>query len=221
MLFFVTTAYGLARLDQSRDRHIVHCIPFVDFSSLMLRCNEQLCLRQVMSIVIKARRGEYGTDNACKAAASHNLLSVAYYALSITAWSSTQFPMACTHCSPYPVPPTCHEPGVTSASTGQANSRSEVRKTHQHHSPGNHQPKSSVAHRTPATRTFAATSSRRSTMSSRGPRASTTPMDFEWSNQSGPIDPNSPFLASSQQHKKRMLCSPLFSPQHMTCPAAT
>ncbi|KAH7356212.1 Di-sulfide bridge nucleocytoplasmic transport domain-containing protein [Pyrenochaeta sp. MPI-SDFR-AT-0127] len=38
---------------------------------------------------------------------------------------------------------------------------------------------------------------------SRGHRGSTTPMDFEWSNQSGPVDPNSPFFASQQSAKKR------------------
>ena len=41
---------------------------------------------------------------------------------------------------------------------------------------------------------------------SRTSRPSTTPMDFEWTNQTGPIDAQSPFvLASQQQQKKRKL----------------
>ncbi|KAF1948001.1 hypothetical protein EJ02DRAFT_449466 [Clathrospora elynae] len=38
---------------------------------------------------------------------------------------------------------------------------------------------------------------------SRSHRSSITPMDFEWSNQTGPVDKQSPFLAASQQQKKR------------------
>ncbi|KAH6872134.1 Di-sulfide bridge nucleocytoplasmic transport domain-containing protein [Alternaria rosae] len=37
---------------------------------------------------------------------------------------------------------------------------------------------------------------------SRSHRPSTTPMDFEWTNQTGPIDAQSPFLAASQQKKR-------------------
>ncbi|KAL6702654.1 hypothetical protein ACN47E_001277 [Coniothyrium glycines] len=47
---------------------------------------------------------------------------------------------------------------------------------------------------------------------SRGHRPSTTPMDFEWSNQTGPTDPNSPFLAASQQSAKKRPHSVLDSP---------
>ncbi|EMD60786.1 hypothetical protein COCSADRAFT_97447 [Bipolaris sorokiniana ND90Pr] len=38
---------------------------------------------------------------------------------------------------------------------------------------------------------------------SRSHRPSTTPMDFEWTNQTGPIDAQSPFLAASQQKKRK------------------
>ncbi|CAN9101459.1 unnamed protein product [Alternaria alternata] len=38
---------------------------------------------------------------------------------------------------------------------------------------------------------------------SRSHRPSTTPMDFEWTNQTGPIDSQSPFLAASQQKKRK------------------
>ncbi|KAL1800790.1 hypothetical protein ACET3X_001132 [Alternaria dauci] len=37
---------------------------------------------------------------------------------------------------------------------------------------------------------------------SRSHRPSTTPMDFEWTNQTGPIDAQSPFIAASQQKKR-------------------
>jgi hypothetical protein len=40
---------------------------------------------------------------------------------------------------------------------------------------------------------------------SRSHRPSTTPMDFEWTNQTGPIDSQSPFLAAASQQKKRKL----------------
>jgi hypothetical protein len=54
---------------------------------------------------------------------------------------------------------------------------------------------------------------------SRGHRPSTTPMDFEWSNQSGPIDPSSPFFAAGQQSaKKRRL--PMFAAT-AACPELT
>lgn len=38
---------------------------------------------------------------------------------------------------------------------------------------------------------------------SRSHHPSTTPMDFEWTNQTGPIDAQSPFLAASQQKKRK------------------
>ncbi|OAL43650.1 hypothetical protein IQ07DRAFT_616295 [Pyrenochaeta sp. DS3sAY3a] len=47
---------------------------------------------------------------------------------------------------------------------------------------------------------------------SRGHRPSTTPMDFEWSNQSGPVDPSSPFFAAGQQSAKKRPHSVLDSP---------
>lgn len=37
---------------------------------------------------------------------------------------------------------------------------------------------------------------------SRGHRTSTTPMDYEWSNGTGPVDQQSPFLAGGQQKKR-------------------
>ncbi|CAG5144202.1 uncharacterized protein ALTATR162_LOCUS1500 [Alternaria atra] len=45
---------------------------------------------------------------------------------------------------------------------------------------------------------------------SRSHRPSTTPMDFEWTNQTGPIDSQSPFLAAGQQ-KKRKSSDPSFA----------
>ncbi|KAJ4376483.1 hypothetical protein N0V83_001767 [Neocucurbitaria cava] len=38
---------------------------------------------------------------------------------------------------------------------------------------------------------------------SRGHRASTTPMEFEWTNQTGPVDSQSPFLTAGQQSAKK------------------
>ncbi|KAF2828799.1 hypothetical protein CC86DRAFT_347300 [Ophiobolus disseminans] len=46
----------------------------------------------------------------------------------------------------------------------------------------------------------------------RGHRPSTTPMDFEWSNRNGPVDPASPFMNISQQSAKKRPHSVLDSP---------
>ncbi|CAO2658208.1 Nn.00g059310.m01.CDS01 [Neocucurbitaria sp. VM-36] len=46
---------------------------------------------------------------------------------------------------------------------------------------------------------------------SRGHRASTTPMEFEWTNQTGPVDSQSPFFTASQQSAKKRKLSTLAS----------